>query len=37
LEYDPTYEPQADPDDDEVYIVVDCLYERIHMYIYVCT
>jgi hypothetical protein len=22
LEHDPTYEPQADPDDDEVYIVV---------------
>ena len=33
LEHDPTYEPQADLDDDEVYIVVKCLYKRIHVYI----
>jgi len=36
LERDPNYEPEDKPNDDEVYMLVDCLYERI-MHVYVCT
>jgi hypothetical protein len=35
LEHDPTCELEVDPDDDGVYIVAECLYKRMH--VYVCT